>query len=147
MDILLKIHSLLRYVVLFFLVFSIIRAKSKGGAFDATLKKPALFTLISSHVQLLLGVILYFMSDIVSGGLSNMGYAMKDKILRFWTVEHSLGMIIAIALITIGYSSAKKQTTEEAKFKKIFVFYVIALVLIFASIPWSFRGEIARDLF
>ena len=147
MDILLKIHSILRYVVLFFLIMSIVRSKTRKGDFDSNLKKPALFTLISAHIQLLIGLGLYFSSAIVKIGMSDMGAAMKDKMMRFWTVEHSLGMIIAIVLITMGYSSAKKLTTDEAKSKKIFTFYVIALVLIFASIPWPFRGEIARALF
>ena len=90
-----------------------------------------LIGLIFSHTQLLIGIVLYFISNKVVFSSETMG----DKIVRFFTVEHSLGMILSIILITIGYSKSKKMQSH----RKIAWFYSIALLLIIVSIPWPFR--------
>ena len=72
-----------------------------------------------------------------------MAAAMKDKVTRFWAVEHILTMIIAIAFITIGHVKYKKGGNP----KTTLILYIIALLLIFSAIPWPFRTEIARPLF
>lgn len=137
----LDLHSLLRYVVLALLLFSIIRAFSGWlgkQAFTPAHKKSVTFTVISAHIQLLTGIVLYFISDMVTVARSNMGEAMKDKVLRFWSVEHLSMMIIAIALITVGSSLSKKAADDTGKHKKIALFFTIALIIILASIPWPF---------
>ena len=62
---------------------------------------------------------------------------MKDAALRLTSLEHPLINIIAIVLITIGWSKHKKATTSEAKFKSIAVFFGLGLLLILSRIPWS----------
>jgi hypothetical protein len=69
--------------------------------------------------------------------------AMGTSVTRFWAVEHIFSMLIAITLITIGHVKYKKGGAPTTTL----ILYVIALVLIFAAIPWPFRGEIARPLF
>lgn len=76
-----------------------------------------------------------------------MGEAMKSTVMRFWLVEHLIGMLIGITLITVGRISAKKATEDSAKFKKIAIFFTIGIIVILASIPWPFRAEIARGWF
>ena len=71
---------------------------------------------------------------------SEMGDVMGNSVLRFYTVEHITMMLIAIVLITMGYSKAKRQTEQARGHKTIFTFYLIGLVLILVSIPWPFRG-------
>lgn len=132
-----RAHSGLRWVVLLLLLVALVWAFQawKGGR-SGTSKLP-LYALISVHVQLLLGMVLYwFLSPYVrfEAGI------MKDPLLRFYTVEHITMMIIAITLITAGYSRAKKAASGAAKGKTIFIFYLIGLVLILASIPWPFRS-------
>ncbi len=90
----------------------------------------------------MLGIVLYVMEQRWTG-FSH----MKVTILRFFAVEHTLGMVIAIALITIGYSKSKKAETDEKKFGKIGVFYLIALILILVSIPWPFRTALGAGWF
>lgn len=135
----LHLHSALRYVVLILLILSIVTAL--GGANDAQRKftdgnrKLFLFTMVSTHVQLLLGIALYVMGskfEVFTQGLMNVAEA------RFYGLEHMLLMIIAIALITIGHSKSKKATESKAKFKSIAIFYTIALFIIFIAIPWPF---------
>lgn len=123
-------HSGLRYIVLILLVLAIIDSYSKKSEVTFEKRGLALGTLITTHIQVLLGFILYFISpkvQFVSG-------MMKDALLRFYGVEHIIGMLIAVILITIGFSKAKKKG-----YKSIFVYYLAALVLILISIPWPFR--------
>ena len=96
-------------------------------------RKLGLFGLIFSHIQLLLGIILYFVSPMVQ----SFGVAMKDSTLRLYALEHPLINIIAIVLITIGWSKHKKATDSASKFKKFAIFYTLGLILILSRIPWK----------
>lgn len=134
---LLAAHSGLRWIVLLLLLITIFNAFSKKskGNFSEGDRKLALFTMISVHIQFTIGLILYFVSPMVVFS----GAAMSNSIQRFYLVEHSVLMIISVALITIGHSKSKKATSGTQKFKHISLFYLIALILILAAIPWPFR--------
>ncbi|WP_121667367.1 hypothetical protein [Mesonia aquimarina] len=99
----------------------------------------SLFALIVTHIQLLLGLVLFFISDKIRWFDSDLDVSliMKNDLLRLYNVEHPLLMIIAIALITIGYSKHKKKLASAPKFKTLAVFYTLAFVAILAMIPWS----------
>lgn len=136
----LHLHSGIRWILLLFLVGAILNSYASWKAdknFSGKNKMLALFTFIFSHLQLTVGLIMYVWDarNKVSFG-SGM---MKDSVLRFYAIEHLLMMILAIALITIGYLRAKKETSDRAKHRKIFVWYSIAFLLILAAIPWPFR--------
>ncbi|MFT4526871.1 MAG: hypothetical protein ACI85F_003052 [Bacteroidia bacterium] len=140
-DILLHSHSGLRWIVLILIVGALAKAISgmaSGAAYGPMDNKLSLFSLISCHIMLLLGFVLYFVSPIVQSGLMNMGSAMKDPVLRFWTVEHLSVMIIGIVLITIGRIRLKKLDNDAAKHKNIVIFFGIGLLLILSRIPWPF---------
>ena len=139
---LLHLHSALRYIVLIMLIVAIIKA------FDGWLNKKlytsadnklSLFTLIATHTQFLIGLILYFISPLVERALSDMGAAMKETTLRFWAVEHISMMLVAVVLITIGRSSSKKVVDAVKKHKRIALFFLIGLIIILAAIPWPFN--------
>jgi hypothetical protein len=53
-------------------------------------------------------------------------------------------MLIAIILIHIGKMQSKRNITDRAKHKRTFIFYLVALLVILASIPWPFR-EVGAD--
>ncbi len=134
---LLHAHSGLRWIALFFILAAIIISfTAKGKPYSAGEKKLALFTLISFHIQLLIGLYLYFTSPKVSFAE---GF-MKDTLTRFYSVEHIFGMLLAIILITMGYSRAKRKEEANAKRKTIRVFYIIGLLIVIATIPWPFRA-------
>lgn len=138
---LLTVHSALRWVTLLLLLTAI--AQSFAGwmgnkAYTPGNRKISLFTVITVHTQLVLGLVLYFMSPWTKTGMADMGAAMKDTVLRFWTVEHISMMVVAIVLITIGSVSAKKASADISKHKRTFWYFFIALLLILASIPWPF---------
>lgn len=138
-------HSGLRWVVLVLLVWAIINAvtKLKNSEYTAGDKKIGLFALISTHIQVILGLVLYGMSPKVSFGD---GW-MKNDMTRFFGMEHLILMLLAAVLITVGYSTAKRASTAGAKFKKTFTFYVIGLLLILAGIPWPFREALGAGWF
>ena len=133
------LHSAMRWVVLALLIAAIVHAFSKrrGGSVYPGKDKLALFAFISTHIQLLLGLILYlFLSPYVKF-TSDM---MSNSIARFYSVEHITGMILAVALITVGYLRAKRQAELNKGWKTIWVFYAIGLLVILAMIPWPGRG-------
>jgi hypothetical protein len=146
---LLHLHNLLRYVVVILLILAIV--KSFAGWFGKQAytngdNKISLFLLISSHIQLLIGLVLYFVSPIVASALEDFGGAMKEPVLRFWGVEHILSMIIGIAIITLGRIMAKRGSSDASKFRRQAVYFTLAFVLIFSAIPWPWSA-IARPWF
>jgi hypothetical protein len=106
-------------------------------SYTETNRKVNLFAMISAHIQLLTGLILYFFSPKVL--LSDMGAAMKDPALRYWTVEHSVMMIFAVVLITIGHSRSKKAIDALNKHRAISLYYGLALLVILLAIYQSGR--------
>jgi hypothetical protein len=138
------LHSILRWVVLLVALWAIIKmaaGRSGNKAFTASDKRPALFFLITMDLQLLVGLVLYFIGNF---GIKNiqaqgMGNLMKDAIGRFFAVEHTLGMVIAVILVHIGYAATKSNISDKKKFSKAFNLFLIALLIILISIPWPFR--------
>jgi hypothetical protein len=146
------LHNFLRWVILILLLVSIIKAYTGWQGkktFAASDKKIWLFTMISAHITLLLGLyqILLGRYGVFTTTLPEGTSAMKDKFFRFFWVEHPLGMIIAIILITLGHGMAKKAVSDELKYKKAFYYFLIALIVLFASIPWPFREIVGRPWF
>ncbi len=132
------LHSFLAYILLAAiaipLVFVVIRLVRKG-AFDEKVRKMALAGFIVSHLQLLIGIVLYVISPL---GLSNIyAEAMQGTLTRLYAVEHPLTMLIAIVLISIGYIKAKKPGDDVRRFKTIIIFYGLGLILVLFRIPWQ----------
>ena len=134
------LHSYWAYLVVIILIVAVINAllgytgKKEYSAKDF---RVSLFTLIVSHIQLLLGLILYFVSPRFSDWSELGGKVMSDSVSRLYLVEHPLINIIAIVLITIGYSKHKKKLTSSPKFKTILTFYTLALICFLSRIPWD----------
>ena len=135
-----EIHSYWAYLVLAILIFAVINAfigfTQKKQFTDKDLRI-GLFTLIVSHIQLLIGLGWYFMSPWYKALKDNGGEVMSDKATRLLAIEHPIMMILAIVLITIGWSKHKKKTTDSSKFKTFAIFYGLALLLILSRIPWN----------
>lgn len=138
MEILKHAHSGLRWVALGLLIFALFNALKgkKSGEYIKKDKMINLFTMISLHTQLLIGLILYFSSDKVQ---FIKGW-MKNPLLRFYGMEHFLMMIIALVIITIGRKKAEKIEDARSKHATIFNWYLIVLIIILVAIPWPFRN-------
>ncbi len=135
---LLHTHILLRYFILIMLIVVIVMAiigllkKRPYGKLD---NKFSLYLLIFTHLQLVAGLILYFVSPFVKFSAET----MKDPALRYWTVEHVTGMIVAIALITVARITTKKLPLDAAKHMRMLVLNAVALAIIIAVIILSGR--------
>lgn len=136
------LHSYWAYLTLLILIIAILNAFFGFSANrDFRINKDlriSLFALILSHIQFLIGIVLYITSprlDLWSE--LGMGEIMKNDIARLYLVEHPLANILAIALITIGWSKHKKEESSKRKFGKIALFYALGLVLLLSRIPWD----------
>jgi hypothetical protein len=149
---LVHLHNLLRWVIIILLLLSIVKSYTgwqSKKVFSPGDKKTWLFTMIAGHITLLIGLyqLLWGRYGILVTDLPAGTSAMKDKFFRFFWVEHPTGMILSIVLITLGYGMAKKPVADEIKYKKAFWFFIIALVVILATVPWPFRDIVGRPLF
>jgi hypothetical protein len=143
------VHNLLRWLILISLLASLYLALTgwlRRKPFSGRTRKTWLFTLIFAHCTLLLGLfqVLFGRFGILSSKLPEGINVMKDRFYRFYWIEHPLSMILAIILITLAYRVAKKPIPDEKKFRIAFWYFLIALLVILAAIPWPFREGIGR---
>ena len=142
MELLISLHSLLAYVVLIILVLAV------ANAFKGWLTKAeffslgrdfrlSLFALILSHMQLLIGLVVYFVSANGLNAIQTLGMGGLSPAARLLALEHTTINILALVLITIGWSKHKKKMEATDKFKTIAIFYGLGLLLILSRIPWG----------
>ncbi len=131
-----SIHSTLAYAVLAVLAIAVINAflgLSSKRNFTKSDRSLSLMALILSHIQLVIGLVLWAISPLGKDAMSQ----MSDSAMRLTAMEHPLVNIIAIAFITIGWSKHKKEESSNGKFKKIGIFCALGLLLFLSRIPWS----------
>lgn len=140
------IHSWWAYLVLLVLLITVILSLvgfSSKKEYGPTEFRLALFTLIVSHIQLLIGIVLYVVGVLQNAkyfsAFSNMGMGdiMKDATFRLYLVEHPLMMLISVILVTVGYSRHKNKRLSHQKFKTLSIFYTLALIFMLSRIPWA----------
>ena len=136
---LLDTHSLLRYLILLFLILVIVKSFmgfSNKRPFGKTDEMLGLTLFSLTHTQLIVAIVLYFVSPLVKFS----GESMKDPVVRYWTAEHIVIMLAAIVMITMARITAKKMKDDTSRHKRILIFNSIALVLIIMAIAMSKRG-------
>lgn len=142
-EILKNAHSGWRYVVLVLLILAVVNALTGwmgNKTYTEGNRKFNVFTLISAHIQLVFGLVLYFLSPLTKG-------PMADAMYRYWKVEHISMMVIAIILITVGNAKSKKDITAVAKHKNIAIFFGLALVIIVAAIFMMVNSDPSKSLY
>jgi len=130
-------HSLLRWLALIAIVVALVNAFtgiSKKRPFGANDNRWSLLTLIFFHLQLVIGLVLYFHQ----GWHTQIG-EMGNKVVRFYSLEHLVAMLVAIALVTVGRISSKKVNEDRKKHKRHLVYFLISLIIVLVNIPWPFR--------
>ena len=147
---LLSLHSLGRWFVLASLLFAIFRAyngwlsQKQFSKFDDFIRHWAA-TIV--YIQLVLGLWLYFVSPIINYFLHNYNEGVHQREIRFFGMEHSLMMLTAIVVITIGSARAKRKKTDTEKFKTMAVWFSVGLLIILTSIPWPFSPLVSRPYY
>ncbi|MGV3762240.1 hypothetical protein [Parapedobacter sp.] len=147
---LLATHSLVRWLVLAALLVAVGYAyhgwfaKRKFSRFDNALRH---WTATIAHIQLIVGLWLYIISPFSNQFLKGFSDTVHQRDLRFFGMEHSLMMVVAIVIITVGSAKAKRKVIDSEKFKTMAIGYTIGLLIILASIPWAFSPFTSRPLF
>jgi hypothetical protein len=149
-DLLLFAHSWLRWLVLLAVLMAVARAAggvSSRRPWTPVDDRAGMWMTSSLDLQMLIGIVLYgFLSPVTKSAFVDMAAAMRAAPIRFFVVEHPVGMIAAIALAHIGRVRARKAATSEAKHKTALIFFGLALLVLLLSIPWPV-GPGARSLF
>ncbi|MFN8310820.1 MAG: hypothetical protein U0T73_12735 [Chitinophagales bacterium] len=147
---LLIFHSFFRWLVLASLSFAIFRAwtgwikKLPFTGFDNSIRH---WTATIAHIQLVLGITLYIVSPLTQYFRANFHEAVHDREIRFFGMEHSLVMTVAILVLTIGSMLAKRKLTDTEKFKTMAWWFTASLLLLLTSIPWQFSPLVSRPYF
>lgn len=144
------VHSLFRWLVLISLLYAIYRAYA-GWLRDKPFTKHdnavRHWAATIAHIQLILGLCLYFISPLVTYFLQHFKEAIRDRELRFFGMEHITMMVTGITLITIGSVLAKRKPSDKQKFKTMAIWFTLAMLIILSSVPWSFSPVFSRPLF
>ena len=140
---LVQVHSVGRWILLLLLVVAIFKSMTAGSRpYTRGDAKTGLFLTIVADLMLLVGAYLWVAGDkgykLIEGS-GGMGGVMKNDVARFFAVEHLAGMLIAIILIHIGKAQGKKSMPDRSKHRRSFIFYLLGLLIILATIPWPFR--------
>jgi uncharacterized membrane protein len=143
-DVLLATHSWLRWAVLIFGVIALVAAIRKHARRDLAADRSSLGFLISCDLQLLIGLLLFFVSPYFSLLTQAPKEAMADSGIRFFAVEHTLVMIVAIVLVHVGRVVGKR-SQSPARYRTVAIFFAVALLMFLAAIPWPFLSN-ARPL-
>jgi hypothetical protein len=146
MHIVLIAHSLLRWAVVVFGIWTVANALTgitSKRSFTKNDNRSNLLFMISCDIQLLIGIVLYIQNGWFDR-LKDLGNNMKDPITRFFTLEHLSLMLIAWLLVHIGRATVKSANTDAAKHKKMLMFFGMAFLLIMVSIPWPFRAALGK---
>lgn len=147
---LLALHSICRWLVLASLLFAIFRGlqgwlnKKQFTRIDNLVRHS---TATIAHIQLILGIGLYFTSPLTNYFLNNFKVAVHERDARFFGMEHSFMMLLAIIIITIGSAKSKRKQTDNDKFKTMLIWFTIGLIIIITSIPWQFSPFTSRPYF
>jgi hypothetical protein len=136
----LSVHNLLRWVFIAAALYAIVRAimglMNKQVYNKADNTSGALLVAVA-HTQLLIGIVLLFLSPTVQADMQDMAATMKDKVLRGILIEHPLTNIIGVALIQIGRIRTRKAYADVDKYKRSLIFFGLGLILILSRIPWG----------
>jgi len=137
----LHLHDALRWLLLLSLIVTVLKYLAGWLGQKPWTKTDNVLGIVFTSLmdlQLLTGLVLYFfLSPLTKIAFSDFGAAMKNADLRFYAVEHLVMMLVAVVLVHIGRAKSKKAKTDVAKFKTASIFFLIALVVIVAAIPWG----------
>lgn len=144
------LHSTFRWLVLLSLFYSVFRAYQgyfSNKVFSNTDNSVRHWTATIAHIQLVLGITLYSQSPIIKYFWKNFNEAKESFDLLFFGLIHIFLMLFSIILITIGSAVSKRKETDKEKFKTMLIYFLIALLIIFIAIPWSFSPLVNRPYF
>jgi hypothetical protein len=139
------LHSWLRWVIIILGIIAVIRALGgrAGRPWSQTDTNIGKWFSITLDVQFVIGLLLYaWLSPITQAAFADFGGAMRNSVLRFWAVEHLVGMVIALAVAHVGRAKIRKAASDRRRHTLAALYYGIALIILVASIPWPGRPAV-----
>lgn len=136
----LALHNAVRWLVLFLALVALVRAlRGINGhvAYEAGAKRALSFFTISTHVQFLLGLLLYGVSPVVRQAMADMRAAMSDAGIRFYIVEHPTIMVLAVLVATATGVLARRGPDDAVKHRRAAIGVALAALLLVAGMPWQ----------
>jgi hypothetical protein len=137
----LALHNIMRWVVVvaaIWVIYLVYSGLMQRRSWKATEGQAVRFFTISMDVQLLLGLILYFVLSPITGiALQNFGAAMRDSTLRYFAVEHLLMMVLAVVAVHVGAVMIRRRRDDRSKYVQGAIWMTIAILLILVGIPWQ----------
>ncbi len=147
---LLAIHSIVRWFLFTALICTLGRSAWAWYKNQPYTKRDLLLKQISTGIallQLTLGLLLYYISPIIDYFLHNYSEAVHQRAIRFFGMEHSLMMLVGIALMLWGNRKAARKANDMEKHKTLVLWYAAVLIILLVNIPWPFSPFAARPLF
>lgn len=136
----LTLHSLTRWIAVALALLALVRGATGGSApWSSADETPRKFFPHAMSLQLVLGLVLWFVSPVVAVARGNMGAAMKDASLRFFTVEHATFMLIALTFAHIGAARTRRATDPAVKRRTMLIFFGVATAFVLYATPWASR--------
>lgn len=148
--ILLTLHSLFRWLVLLSLgasLYKAFRGYTRNTSFSKADNALRHWTATIAHLQLTIGIILYIKSPVTHYFRTNPSGAMDHRDSAFFGLYHSLLMLAAVVVITIGSALAKRRKTDKEKFRTMLIWFGLGLIIILLAIPWPFSPLAHRPYF
>lgn len=137
------IHNLLRWAIVIsalYTLFRLFKGWLKNQTWQDTDGKAITIFTILLDIQMLVGMLLYFIfSDLIKVAFADFAAAMGNQVLRFFSLEHTLVMVIAIVIAHLAGATGKKEIPDKAKFKRAAFLATVAFLLLLAGIPWTSR--------
>jgi uncharacterized membrane protein YozB (DUF420 family) len=143
-------HSMIRWFVLISLLYATWTAFTgyrSGRVFTKTDNAVRHWTATIVHIQLMIGFVLYFISPLVAYFLDHPKEAMQQREFTFFGILHIGLMIIAVVVITIGSALAKRRSMDKEKFRTMFIWFGVGLLIILIATPWPFSPLAARPYY
>ena len=135
----LVLHNLVRWVVLLTAAWALVRAWSGWlgkRAWTTTDRRAGMFFGMSLDIQMLLGLILAFISPILQAAYADLGsLAMQDP-FRFFLTEHMPLMIVAVVLAHLGTAAVRKAADDTGKHRRAAIWFTLVALAIVLAIPW-----------
>jgi hypothetical protein len=137
----LALHNIMRWVVVILAVFALVRAyRGWLGKLEwtPTDRKAGSFFAISMDIQLLLGLILYFLLSPLTRPVfeGQMDLVMGNTEMRFFGVEHIFYMILGVVFVHAGTILARRAEDVGAKHRRAAFWFTLVAIVLVVGVPW-----------
>jgi len=78
-----------------------------------------------------------FSAHLTKAAFINLGAAMSNAGLRFFAVEHTVLMILAVVFANLGHVLSGRASETTVKHRRAATWYSLAVVVMLIAMPWG----------